>query len=70
MKQLGDTQKTVLALMKQHGGYWYLGCGWLWDTPSGTDKILKSLVKRGLATFSTNAQGVQRYDLTKEGQEA
>lgn len=46
--KLGSTQQAVLHSLRDHGGYWQSGCGWLWDTDSGTMRIMESLVKRGL----------------------
>lgn len=46
---LGERQKGVLAALKTHK-QWYVGCGWLWDTHSGTTLIMDSLVARGLVT--------------------
>lgn len=53
-KYLGPIQKQVLSSLKQHG-YWYsgYGCGWLWDTPSNTRRIMESLVKKGYAKVSS-----------------
>lgn len=45
--KLGETQKQMLIALEEHGS-WKRGCGWLWDTPSGTERILNSLVARGL----------------------
>ena len=48
-KRFGKVQKLVLAALKQHKKWCgNFRCGWIWDTPSGTRKILDSLVKRGL----------------------
>jgi len=49
-KGLGSTQKDVLDSLR-HYGKWFSGCGWVWDTPSGTERIMKSLVKRGLVEY-------------------
>jgi hypothetical protein len=49
MADLGKTQKSVLRCLREHGS-WHVGCGWLWDTYSGTARVMDSLVKRGLAT--------------------
>jgi DNA-binding IclR family transcriptional regulator len=46
---LGETQADVLDSLKRHG-QWYERCGWVWDTPSGTRRVLESLVRRGLVT--------------------
>lgn len=55
MKNLGLIQQEVYAALKRHGS-WAPGCGWLWDTYSGTRRVLDSLVRRGYAT-STKGQG-------------
>ena len=52
MKPLGKTQQGFLSHMLYHNNQWYDGCGWLWNTPSGTRKIAESLEKRGLLTAS------------------
>ena len=41
---MGGNQRNVLASMLECGG-WERNCGWVWDTPSGTEKILYSLVE-------------------------
>lgn len=47
--KLGRVQEAVLRSLTVHGG-WHDGCGWVWDTPSGTIRVLETLVKRGLVT--------------------
>lgn len=71
---MGETQREVLrSLAKPSRGFWYSGCGWLWDTPSGTRKIMETLLKRGLVTKTmvpythTPDCTYPRYDLTDEG---
>lgn len=39
MKKLGCLQQQMLHSLKEHGS-WYRGCGWVWDIPSHTEKIL------------------------------
>ena len=56
-RPLGKTQAALMESLTHHG-YWRRGCGWVWDTESGTLRILDSLVKRGLVT---------RTDETKDG---
>ncbi len=51
-RPLGVTQKYVLESLQRHGE-WYPQCGWMWDTFSGTVKIMESLVKRGLVSSRT-----------------
>lgn len=46
---LGKVQKGVLASLRRHGAY---PGGWVWDTHSGTVKILEGLVARGLVKLS------------------
>ncbi len=49
MKKLGCNQKGVMDALRDHGPWQKIyPCGWIWDTRSGTIKILDSLVKRGL----------------------
>ena len=52
MRELGETQFLVLRALREHGS-WYPACGWIWDTYSGTKRVLDSLVKRGLVTTTT-----------------
>lgn len=49
-RPLGKTQLAVLHSMtrRHYDSTWYVGCGWLWSTPSETTKLMESLVKRGL----------------------
>lgn len=47
-RKLGDNQRAVLQSLVEFGR-WHRGCGWLWDTNAGTERILDSLVRRGLA---------------------
>jgi hypothetical protein len=56
MKPLGSIQKAVIKRLKDHGS-WFYGCGWVWDTPGNTEKVLKSLVKRGLVKTEAGWSG-------------
>jgi len=48
---LSSLQHAVLrTLVRRNGGVWAPGCGWMWQTPKGTAKILDTLVAEGLAT--------------------
>lgn len=60
-RKLGETQRSVIHALDQHGA-WQHPCGWVWDTPSGTVKILESLRRRGLVRTT---KGV--YTLTDAG---
>lgn len=45
--KLGRVQRSVLRGLAEHGG-WERGCGWVWDSQRGTEKIIERLVARGL----------------------
>lgn len=55
MRRLGKTQQGVLASLKRHGS-WSLNCGWLWDTPSNTQRIMDSLVRAERVTIRSNGE--------------
>ena len=60
-RKLGETQRRVLKSISYHGGWDAAGrCGWLWDTNSGTLRIVESLVRRGLVTLEQQT-GKRRY---------
>lgn len=46
-RPLGENQRYLLYSLFMHKS-WRPGCGWLWNTPSGTKRLLDSLVRRGL----------------------
>jgi len=75
MRPLGKTQVYVLKSMLPEkgwrGGGWYHGCGWVWDTPSGTERICQALAARGMVkiTRAVAPNRVDRYDITKQGEE-
>jgi len=56
MRALGITQKDVLYHMSEHGGSWFDGCGWIWTNRSGTERIMRSLVRRGLVVMTNEAR--------------
>lgn len=69
-RPLGGTQRSVLRCLGQNnGGKWWVGCGWVWSTPSGTATILMSLVRRGLAEIIRDApdQRDRHYKITASG---
>jgi hypothetical protein len=50
MRKLGEVQQGVLRSLREFG-YWIPEhSGWVWDNTSGTQRVLESLVKRGLVT--------------------
>lgn len=72
LRPLGALQQRILALMAAKHGWWYPGCGWIWDTESQMIRVCDSLVRRGLATCgpmgsSPGRPGCNRYDLTDLG---
>ncbi len=48
-RKLGSVQESVLNSLREYGS-WHRGGFWYWDTNSGTERIMESLVKRGVAT--------------------
>lgn len=46
-RQLGERQHHLLQSLATHRG-WSRGCGWVWDTERGTERLLAPLVARGL----------------------
>lgn len=64
MKKLGKNQEGVLGCLKRHNGFrgFGIGCGWYWNTRTGTIKICESLVKRGFAELKDD-----RYYITDAG---
>lgn len=65
-RPLGSVQESVLAALKQHK-LWHAGCGWLWSTPSETDKIMRSLVRAGVATVEKAKDSARPTYRPKEG---
>tara|TARA_B100000700_G_scaffold311500_2_gene393718 strand:+ start:158746 stop:159288 length:543 start_codon:yes stop_codon:yes gene_type:complete len=63
---LGKTQLDMLNSLYRHHG-WYAGCGWLWNTKSGTVRILEALLKRGLVANVANSSSTGKYILTDAG---
>ena len=50
MRPLGTAQAGLLGALSAHGS-WYggsWGCGWHWDGRANTERILDTLVARGL----------------------
>ena len=66
MKPLGKTQLYMMESLKESGSWSTGDCGWLWDTPSGTIRILESLVKRDLVEKQETDRFNTTYTLKKE----
>lgn len=60
-RALGQKQRSVLLSLIEYKR-WSERCGWVWDTPSNTKKIMDSLVARGLVHCEDG-----RYTPTEEG---
>lgn len=72
-RRLGSTQHALLQSLQQHRG-WSRGCGWVWDTERGTERILGPLVARGFVEIvlrpGHTASRVAHYQLTAAGRAA
>jgi hypothetical protein len=52
-KKLGSVQKSVLCDLERHGWWSASGhAGWVWDNTSGTERIMRSLVRAGYAVVA------------------
>jgi hypothetical protein len=65
VKKLGAIQQQVLKDMGEYGE-WYEGCGWTWNTASGTTRIMESLLKRGLVTKEVGKEPYPRVTYTRK----
>lgn len=65
-RPLGKTQEDVLRALRSHGS-WSRGCGWCWDTRSGTERVLDSLVRRGLVVNGQSPYGWRYYPAPEGG---
>lgn len=64
-RKLGASQATILRIMRQRGGFWYPGCGWIWDNLSGQIRILKSLEARGLVSRDHADDHTARWEVVR-----
>ena len=51
-RPLGKNQNGLLRAMQRRHSTYSAGCGWVWDTHRNTERILDTLVKRGLVDVS------------------
>jgi len=61
---LGHVQREVLEALERSGS-WHCTCGWVWDTPGRTQRVLDQLVKRRLARTAAVGNGKLIYYPTK-----
>jgi hypothetical protein len=45
---LGSVQQSVLSALREYKR-WHVRAGWTWTTPSGTTRLMESLVRAGVA---------------------
>lgn len=67
-RALGENQISVLSDLGRTGE-WYPGCGWYYNTVSGTTRIMKSLAKRGLALDEGSVRA-PHFRITESGRAA
>ena len=73
MRKLGKNQIGVLESLDLHG-YWAdyadLRCRWVWNSYSGTRRVLNSLVALGLARKCRKGPPLTIYVITANGRKA
>lgn len=62
-RPLGTNQQVLLLALELHGGFWHIGCGWLFGTPSLTISVLDSLEDRGLVSARPYYKATKLYRL-------
>jgi hypothetical protein len=74
---LGKRQREILEIMAHPSGSyeeWHEGCGWVYGTPSATDRLLASISHGGSLVERTHenyrGSGYGRYILAAYGREA
>ena len=66
--KLGAVQYALLrALVTNHT--WSRGCGWVWDTPGHTARMLDGLVRKGMARVTDQGMEWASYTPTPQGRE-
>jgi DNA-binding PadR family transcriptional regulator len=74
-KPLGTDQIGFLRAMLKGGAQrnaertWSQGCGWTWGTPSQTQRVADSLVRRGLLQTTSRGNRSDVYSLTDAGRQ-
>jgi hypothetical protein len=69
MKQLDKVQTACLKLLVQHGGSWTIDTGWTWQSGTKTEKVLDSLIPRGLVKKLGEHKGYDAYEVTTAGRQ-
>lgn len=57
-RKLGENQQAVLRALHEHREW---PSSWVWDNPSGTRKILESLVNRGLVKKTVEKNKLNKW---------
>lgn len=71
-RPLGERQETCLQSLAEFGFWSAVGCGWSWDGPGVTRRIMQSLVKRELVhiiniPYGDGDRTREQYELTQKG---
>lgn len=61
---LGKKQLSVLHSLREHKG-WTVGCGWYWDTPSNTRRLMDGLVQRCLVNLKDGKYTINEHGLAE-----
>jgi hypothetical protein len=55
-QNLGETQQYMLRALREHGWWARNRCGWIWNTTSGTIKLLEALRAHWLVDLCSSQQ--------------
>jgi hypothetical protein len=71
-RPLGSIQREMLRCLEEHGGVWHWGCGWYWKNQTHDERVMLSLLRRGLVTRHRPRPSGQRLtvQITPAGREA
>ena len=62
-----DQGQALRSLAAHNAGNWWPGCGWVWKNRSCTVRLLRSLVRRGLATEGLTEDLEASFTITDAG---
>lgn len=68
MNKLTEKQEDVLNALLRHKFWCPISFSWVWDTPSGTRRILNVLVKKGYAEIQKDGEYHLDIFTIKEGE--